>query len=24
VPGVISSAKVLDQLVPHGDSLRRN
>ena len=24
VPGVISSAKVLDQLVPHGDTLRRN
>jgi phytoene desaturase len=24
VPGVISSAKVLDQLVPHGDSLTRN
>ncbi len=23
VPGVISSAKILDQLVPHGDSLRR-
>jgi phytoene desaturase len=24
VPGVISSAKVLDQLVPHGDTLRRS
>jgi phytoene desaturase len=23
VPGVISSAKVLDQLVPHGDTLRQ-
>jgi phytoene desaturase len=24
VPGVISSAKVLDHLVPHGDTLRRS